>query len=118
MFRIWQIAAIIYAIPLILTGCSGDGEDFLFNPVAPASRPLSDVPPSQRFDFYANAPAVTIDVTKTYTAIIHTRRGDIVVALDAQWPPESVKEYSSGQSAWLAIRRVTSSSAEACPLSR
>ena len=82
MSRIWLIAAIMYAIPLILTGCGG-GEDFPFDPMGPTNRPLSNVPPSQRFDVYANAPAITIDVTKTYTAIIHTRRGDIVVELDA-----------------------------------
>ncbi len=87
MSRIWQIAAIIYTVPLILSGCSGGGEDFPFNPVGPTNRPLSSVPPSQRVDFYANAPAVTIDVTKTYMAIIHTRRGDIVVELDAQNAP-------------------------------
>lgn len=86
MTRIWRITAIMYAFPLILTGCFG-GEDFPFNPVAPTERPLSNVPPIQRLDFYSSAPSLTIDVTKTYTAIIHTRRGDIVVELDAQNAP-------------------------------
>ncbi len=86
MSRIWQTSTIIYVIALIFTGCGG-GEDFPFNPVGPTNRPLSSVSASQRLDFYANAPAMTIDVSKTYTAIIHTRRGDIVVELDAQNAP-------------------------------
>ena len=85
MFIIRRIAAIIYAIPLILTGCGG--ENFPFNPIAPTGRPLSDVPSAQRLDFYASAPDVTIDASRTYTAIIHTRRGDIVIELDAQNAP-------------------------------
>ena len=87
MSRIRKTATIICAIALIFTMCGGDGEDFPFNPMAPTNRPLSNVAPSQRSDFYANAPAMTIDVTKTYSAIIHTRRGDIVVELDAQNAP-------------------------------
>ena len=65
MSKIWKTATIIYGIALFLTGCNGS-ESFPFNPMAPIGRPLSNVAPSQRFNFYADAPAMTIEVYNRY----------------------------------------------------
>lgn len=50
-------------------------------------RPLADVPPAQRANYYSEMPPMTIDPSKTYVATIHTKRGDLVLELDAFYAP-------------------------------
>lgn len=50
-------------------------------------RPLSDVPPEKRLNYYSAMPVMSIDASKEYFATIHTKRGDIVLQLDAFYAP-------------------------------
>jgi len=50
-------------------------------------RPLSDVPPEKRLNYYSAMPPMSIDESKEYFATIHTKRGDIVLQLDAFYAP-------------------------------
>jgi cyclophilin family peptidyl-prolyl cis-trans isomerase len=47
-------------------------------------------PAAQR---YSGAPPMTIDPSKSYTAVIHTDKGDITVQLDAQQAPQTVNNF-------------------------
>jgi len=60
---------------------------------APTQGDVSSLPPAERADYYEAKPAVTIDTTKTYRAIIQTDKGDIVVSLDAAASPEHVNNF-------------------------
>jgi cyclophilin family peptidyl-prolyl cis-trans isomerase len=42
---------------------------------------------------WAQAPAITIDVTKQYTAVIHTDKGDMTVQLFADKAPRTVNNF-------------------------
>ncbi len=52
-----------------------------------ADRPLANVPPNDREQYYSAAPEMTIDEMKRYIATIHTQKGNIVVELDAVAAP-------------------------------
>jgi peptidyl-prolyl cis-trans isomerase B (cyclophilin B) len=52
-----------------------------------SDRPLSQVKPPDRLDYYRSEPAMTINESKRYLATIRTERGDIVVELDAVAAP-------------------------------
>jgi peptidylprolyl isomerase len=47
-------------------------------------------PTTQR---YSGAPPMTIDPSKSYSAVIHTDKGDITVELDAQQAPQTVNNF-------------------------
>ncbi len=42
---------------------------------------------------YSNPPEMTIDLAKTYSAILQTNHGDISVALDAERSPQTVNNF-------------------------
>lgn len=42
---------------------------------------------------WAQAPAITIDVTKQYTAVIHTDKGDMTIQLFADKAPRTVNNF-------------------------
>lgn len=49
--------------------------------------------PKQRSEMYKSAPAMTIDVNKTYVATIKTNKGDIVVELYPKDAPQHVNNF-------------------------
>ncbi|MFM7680046.1 MAG: peptidylprolyl isomerase, partial [Roseiflexaceae bacterium] len=57
---------------------------------APASEPAAPEPTGKQ---YAAAPAMSIDVAKSYTATITTLRGDIVIKLRPDLAPETVNSF-------------------------
>lgn len=67
---------------LFLVACGNDN-----SLKAPSDRPLSGTRPEDRNNYYTVAPDMTIDTDMDYTAIIHTQKGDIVIALDAENAP-------------------------------
>ena len=56
-------------------------------------RPLADVQPSERNDYYTGPPEMMVDSAKTYRATIRTSRGDIELALDAGDAPQTVNNF-------------------------
>jgi cyclophilin family peptidyl-prolyl cis-trans isomerase len=58
-----------------------------------APRPLADVAPADRADYYQARPELTIDLGQTYQATIRTNKGDIKVLLDAAVAPEHVNNF-------------------------
>jgi cyclophilin family peptidyl-prolyl cis-trans isomerase len=65
-------------------------------PVVPeveAGRPLASLEPIERENLYTGKPAMIIDGTKEYTAIIETTQGTIRVELRPQDAPESVNNF-------------------------
>lgn len=55
--------------------------------------PVAQPAPTAVGKQYAAAPAMSIDVTKTYTATIKTPRGDIVIKLRPDLAPETVNSF-------------------------
>jgi peptidyl-prolyl cis-trans isomerase B (cyclophilin B) len=78
-------AMMILFVSLFFISCGDDEEGIILQ--GPTDRPLSAVSFSDRNNFYDSAPEFTIDSTQTYTATIHTRKGNIVVELDARNAP-------------------------------
>lgn len=62
-------------------------------PVAQEGRPLAKLPLMEREDIYNTAPAMTIDVAKTYQATIETDKGKIVIDLDPTIAPLTVNNF-------------------------
>jgi len=59
--------------------------------VTPEGTPVgTPTPAAQR---YSGPPAMTIDPSKSYSAVIHTDKGDITVQLDAQQAPQTVNNF-------------------------
>jgi cyclophilin family peptidyl-prolyl cis-trans isomerase len=50
-------------------------------------------PPTLAAQRYSGPPAMTIDPSKSYSAVIHTDKGDITVELDAQQAPQTVNNF-------------------------
>ena len=50
-------------------------------------RPLQDVAPADRLNYYTEPPKMIIDESKNYVATIRTHRGDIVIAMDSFYAP-------------------------------
>ncbi|MBN1993500.1 MAG: peptidylprolyl isomerase [Anaerolineae bacterium] len=59
----------------------------------PQSEGVAALPAAQRADYYSARPQLTIDLQKTYRAIIQTNKGEIVVSLNAQAAPEHVNNF-------------------------
>lgn len=62
-------------------------------PAAEPARPLADIPPAERQDYFSAPPEMTVDPGKTYRATIKTAKGDIVVSLDAANAPQHVNNF-------------------------
>ncbi len=58
-----------------------------------SDRPLWQIKPSARRDYYSSAPAMIIDASKRYRATIRTQRGDIVLELDAVSAPQHTNNF-------------------------
>lgn len=56
-------------------------------------RPLSNVAPKDRADYYSSPPKMMIDENKKYVATIETNKGDIVVELDPLYAPQHVNNF-------------------------
>jgi cyclophilin family peptidyl-prolyl cis-trans isomerase len=59
----------------------------------PETRPLADVKPTDRNDYYAGPPEMMIDSSKAYQATIQTSRGDIELELNATDAPQTVNNF-------------------------
>jgi cyclophilin family peptidyl-prolyl cis-trans isomerase/tetratricopeptide (TPR) repeat protein/O-antigen ligase len=62
----------------------------------PAAEPAvraGDLTPEERNDMYKTAPSMIIDPSKTYRATIVTKKGNIVVDLDAAKAPQTVNNF-------------------------
>ena len=66
-----------------------------FSPTTPpqGKRPLSDVEPAKRDGYYNTAPAMQIDPSKDYSAIIHTDVGDLKIDLHEKDAPNAVNNF-------------------------
>lgn len=62
-------------------------------PVAQEGRPLASLPLAEREAIYNVPPAMTLDVTKTYQAIIESDKGKIVIDLDPTTAPLTVNNF-------------------------
>lgn len=56
-------------------------------------RLLSDVPPAERNGYYSEPPAMAIDISDTFTAVIRTDNGDISIRLFAEESPITVNNF-------------------------
>lgn len=56
-------------------------------------RPLANLPPAQRNNFYNAPPSFTLDLQKTYEAVIRTERGDIRLRLFDDEAPITVNNF-------------------------
>jgi cyclophilin family peptidyl-prolyl cis-trans isomerase len=65
------------------------------NPPKPAAgdRPLATLAVTERVNRYDAPPAMAIDLTHSYQAVLHTTKGKIVIALDAADAPQSVNNF-------------------------
>lgn len=64
------------------------------NPPHPEDgRPLSSLPVSERENLYSGSPAMVIDITKNYQALIETSKGEFVLQLDPVTAPEAVNNF-------------------------
>lgn len=67
-------------------------------PFAPDSldsdaRPLADIPPVERANYFNSEPEMVIDPALIYTATIQTTQGDLVIALNAAEAPSAVNNF-------------------------
>ena len=62
-------------------------------PVPAADRPLAKLDPSKRASLFNAAPAMVIDLTKSYSATIMTTQGDIVLDLFPADAPQAVNNF-------------------------
>ena len=104
--------AIFLSGALILSGCSTDevrkdtskpGEDLTFKLEEPQAPPAQKIPPPPaptpvpnnvtNTKMYQEAPLLTIDSKKAYTATLRTTAGDIVLTLTADKTPETVNNF-------------------------
>lgn len=56
-------------------------------------RPLSEIKPAQRLDYFKKSPPMTIDEDKEYIATIRTYKGDIVIKLEPFYAPQHVNNF-------------------------
>ncbi|MBN1886853.1 MAG: peptidylprolyl isomerase [Thermoflexales bacterium] len=58
-----------------------------------AARPLANIPPAQRNNYYTAVPELSIDTGKQYRATLVTDKGDIVIELFADKAPNTVNSF-------------------------
>jgi cyclophilin family peptidyl-prolyl cis-trans isomerase len=56
-------------------------------------RPLAKLTPSDRANYYSAPPDMQIDPAKTYTATIHTEKGDVTLELYADRAPNTINNF-------------------------
>jgi peptidylprolyl isomerase len=56
-------------------------------------RPLAEMPPAARNDFYSSYPEMVIDTAKSYQAVIRTEKGDMLVNLFDDESPLTVNSF-------------------------
>lgn len=76
-------------------GDKSDTGNVADNKPQPSGQTANDNQPTQPMNKkqYAASPALQIDATKTYSAVLHTDDGDIVIALDAKATPKTVNNF-------------------------
>jgi len=79
------VAAVVILVVVVVGLSPGQDSD--------EPRLLADVPPDQRDGYYLEPPAMTIDVSANYSAIIRTEKGDITVRLFAEESPITVNNF-------------------------
>ena len=57
-------------------------------------RPLADISPAERFDYYSAYPEMIIDTSKDYEAIISMEKGDIRLKLFDDDAPRTVNSFA------------------------
>ena len=87
--RVLIIAAAALAIVLLIVAAFM----LLSNDSVDESRPLADIPPADRNDYYSEYPAMEIDTSKEYLATIRTDQGDIQLRLFAEQSPLTVNNF-------------------------
>lgn len=64
------------------------------NPPEPADgRPLASLPIEERANLYSGKPAMVIDPSLTYQAVVETTQGEFVIQMDSATAPESVNNF-------------------------
>ena len=84
---------ILGGIALILTLGGNDSKKTTTTTVALPAGCVSTKPPAATPATYKAAPPMTIDVAKTYTAVMSTSCGDITIALDPKEAPKTVNSF-------------------------
>lgn len=56
-------------------------------------RPLADIEPAKRDGYFSQAPALTIDLKKSYTAVVTTEKGSMTINLFAEKAPLTVNNF-------------------------
>ncbi len=64
-----------------------------FAPTSQEGRPLATVAVAEREGYFNAAPAMVIDATKKYEAVIETDKGNIVMELDPATAPQTVNNF-------------------------
>lgn len=110
LFGVVPMILLLALLAMFVTACAAPTSAPAANPptvaiptaaAAPTSAPASTgVPgtagariPAQRSNMYNSAPAMTIDVTKTYVATIKTAKGSIVVEMYPKDAPQHVNNF-------------------------
>jgi peptidyl-prolyl cis-trans isomerase B (cyclophilin B) len=88
------IAAVLFAIviggfSLLNSGGSGSKSSSSSDQVACGA----SAPPKNQAKTYKSAPPMTIDASKTYTAVMDTSCGKVTITLDAATAPQSVNSF-------------------------
>ncbi len=66
---------------------------FAPNSLDSEARPLAEVPPAERANYFNEAPEMVIDPALIYTATIQTTQGELVIALNAADAPVAVNNF-------------------------
>jgi peptidyl-prolyl cis-trans isomerase B (cyclophilin B) len=93
---------LIILTSLLLWGCGNQGEkaesdqkmsDKQVSRESSSDRPLAEMAPGDRENYYNNLPEMIIDPNKNYVASIRTEKGNIVLELDAKAAPLHVNNF-------------------------
>ena len=80
----------LWALPLLLLLLACGGESASLPPAAGSASPANIRP---RMQDLHSPPPMTIDPNRSYTATIHTKKGDIVIRLDPKAAPVTVNNF-------------------------
>ena len=62
-------------------------------PEPAAGRPLASLPIEERANLFSGKPAMVIDPTSSYRAVVQTTQGEFVIQMDSTAAPESVNNF-------------------------